>query len=133
MLQVFTFVCLAFIIFAILKITKSFLFKKKVELAMPDQFVDEMNVAKNENNQILVVFNDGYWEIKEETVTKEWSAEVGTQTFVDFDLDINDKRYKSFMDKELSRNEEGEHFLTVVKELELESSLDVESVLHMKY
>jgi hypothetical protein len=133
MLQIFTFVCLAFIMFAIIKIVKSFLFKKKVELAKPDQFIHEINEAKNEENQILVVFNDGYWEIKEETVTKEWSAETGSQTFVDFDLNIDDKRYKSFMDKALDRNEEGEHSLSVIKELELESSLDAETVLHLKY
>ena len=133
MLQIFTFVCMAFITFAILKIAKSFLFKKKVELAQPDQFISEINIAKNEENQILVVFNDGYWEIKEETVTKEWSAEAGSQTFVDFDLDIDDKRYKSFMDKQLSRDEEGEHSLKVVKELELETTLDAETILHLKY
>ena len=132
-IQVFTIVVIAFFAFAILKVLTSFLFKKKISLARPEEFISEINAAKNKENQILVVYDKGYWEIKEETVSKEWSAEGGTQTFVDFDVDIDDTRYYSFMNKTLVRDEEGEHKVKVLKEIELSKATDAETFLKMKY
>lgn len=133
MLEIFTIICIVFLLVAILAVLKSFIFKKKLKVVHPDKFVSEINSAKNEDNKILVVFNDGYWEVKEEVVTKEWSAEAGTQTFIDFDQNIDDSRYEDFMGKNLERDQFGEHPLRVVKELELDSNTNAEAVLQLKY
>jgi len=116
-----------------LLVLKSVFFKKKVHLVAPDVFRDETSKAKKYDNQILVVFNNGYWEIKEEVVTKEWSADTGSQTFVDFDTDIDDDRYQSFMNDALERDQEGEHPLKIVKELELKNDFDADEYLKLKY
>ncbi len=132
-LQFFTILCLAFLIVAILMVIKSFVFKKKIQIVNPEQFIYETNEAKNSKNKILVVFNNGYWEIKEEVVSKEWSAEAGAQTFVDFDLEINDSRYKQLMNSDLNRDKFGEHSLKVIKEVELFNTFIPEDALRLKY
>jgi hypothetical protein len=131
-LQIATFVILAIFVFAIIKVFSSFIFKKKIELVKHDIFEKELNEALAMENQVLVVFENGYWEIKEETTTTEWSATVGTVTTIDFDTDINDKRYKKFMGKSLVRDHEGEHELQIIKEFELNDSVSKEELLAFK-
>jgi hypothetical protein len=120
------------LIFGFLKIVTSFLFRKKVELIRPDLLIEEVNAAKKMANQILVIYEGGYWEIKQEEHSKEWTANAGSQSFVNLNTSITDKRYKLLMNKELERDQEGEQHIKVLKEIDIVSTTNVEELSHIK-
>ncbi|MCB0279798.1 MAG: hypothetical protein KDD94_09865, partial [Calditrichaeota bacterium] len=91
LLQILSIITLALLAIAIIKIVHSFIFRKKVSPVKTDFLSSEISKHQHLKNQVLLIFEDGYWEIKEEQHSKEWSMSGGSQSFVDLDTDINDK------------------------------------------
>ena len=131
-LQILSIFTVVLLVLAVLKIMHSFIFRKKVSVVKPDFLTSEISKHQRMKNQVLLIFEDGYWEIKEEEHSKEWSMAGGTQSFVDLDTDIDNKRYHQFMGNRLERDKEGHHSLRIVKEIELNSSTHIDEILNMK-
>ena len=116
---------IAIFFIAIFRVIYGLIFSKKVKLIDTKRLEYEIEEAKSKKHQILLIFEDGYWEIKEEVHSQEWSANTGTQSYIDFDSDINDKRYLEMTGKSLNRDKEGEHSLKIVKEIEIDQNIDI--------
>jgi hypothetical protein len=114
---------------SILRVIYGLMFSKKVKPIDAKRLEYEVGEAKIKKHQIFILFQDGYWEIKEEVHSQEWSANGGTQNYIDFDLEINDNRYFEMMGKNLIRDKEGEHSLKIVKEIEITKDLDIEKLV----
>jgi hypothetical protein len=132
MLETFSLFTLAILVIAVIKIMFSFIIKKKITIINEDQFRDEINKLKHFENQVLFLFENGYWEIKEATVSKEWSQNLGTQTIIDIDPDIDTRRYKKMMGEPLQKDEYGDHGIKILKEIDLSKDHDPEHLLALK-
>lgn len=126
-----TLACLILVIFAIFLAIKPLVFKKRLTVMRSDQFVYEFNGEKIKKNRILLIFENGYWEIKEEIRRKEWSPN-GSMEIIDFDSNINDKRYKEFTGEFPLRDKEGRCALKLVKEIELHPLLNPDELQNVR-
>ena len=131
-LQVVSILTMALLVVAVIKIIHSFMFRKKLSVINPDYLSSEIAKHQKMKHQILLIFENGYWEIKEEEHSKEWSMGGGTQNFVDLDTDIDNKRFKQFMGEPLKRDKEGHHDLRIIKEIELKESTHIDEILKLK-
>lgn len=132
MLEIISFVTLAILVLAVLKIMYAFIIKKPITIVHHDKFREEINHLKHYENQVLFLYDNGYWEIKEAVVSKEWSASLGTQTIIDIDSDIDSRRYKQMMGKSVKRDGYGGYDVKVLKEIDLSKDHDPEHLLSLK-
>lgn len=131
-LQIISVITMLILVIAVIRIMLSFMIKKKISIKNEEQFKKEIDELKHFENQVLFLFANGYWEIKEAVVSKEWSAQGGTQTIIDIDSDIDARRYKKLMGEALEKDEYGEHGIKIIKEIDLSKDHDPEHLLALK-
>ena len=119
-------------VLAVLKIIISLIFKKKVGPVNREMLKNELADLKNPSEQIFVLYEEGYWEFKEESHSKEWHPSAGTMNFVDFDTNVDEKRYKKMMNKPISKDEEGIQSINVLMEIELSKYSNLDELLDIK-
>lgn len=117
--MIFTVLISAILCFIILQMLYTKVISKPVAIVDHERFIIEVNERKRHKHQVLVVFSNGYWEIKEEHRSDEWSAERGSETYIDLDTDIDDVRYFKAMGEPLARDESGKFDLKIRKEIDL--------------
>jgi hypothetical protein len=117
--MVFTTVLSVILLFILIQMLYKKLLSKPVQIRDHERFIIEVNRCKNLPYQVLVVYSNGYWEIKEESRSEEWSADRGVETYIDLETEIDDFRYFSIMGEALLRNDLGEHGISIRKEIDL--------------